>query len=148
MALLFRLMLLLVLAAACQPEDPLPLPPNGGGDGGNGTTKDSMPLELVWHNTFDPDSTYAENTMQPLVHENKVVFYVTDNLKAEDNLLRCYDAVDGRVLWDWNDWDNAATPNDYMNQFVYQDHWLMDESGDMSIINLNTGQTLWQKEDI
>ncbi len=144
------LLALLISSSACDREPPAPPPPPPGGGGGNNDSAkfENLTMKLVWRNRFDPDSTPRGNSMQPLVHEDKVVFHVTDNLNIKDILLRCYDATDGQVLWNWNDWDNAATPNDYMNQFVYQDYWLMDESGDMSIINLNTGQTLWQKENI
>jgi outer membrane protein assembly factor BamB len=37
---------------------------------------------------------------------------------------------------------------DYMNQSTYQNYWLYDSKTELGILNLNTGQTLWQKEDI
>jgi hypothetical protein len=143
MAPLFRLSLLLVLVAACQPEDPLPPPPNGGGEGGSKI--DNLPMELVWRNKIKPDSSHSQPYMQPLVYQDKVVFSAYDAEKLADNRLRCYAAKDGIVQWEWNDWLGVAAHDNYMNQSVHQQYWLVGQDAGISLVNLNTGETFWDK---
>lgn len=140
---IITLSIVVAIAAACKPEDPPPPPPGGGGEGGSKI--DNLPMELVWRNKIKPDSSHSTPFTQPLVYQDKVIFKASDNQKLEDIRLRCYAANDGIVQWEWNDWLGVASQDHYMNQSVHNQYWLVGQDAGISLVNLNTGETFWDK---
>ncbi|MDR9373817.1 MAG: PQQ-binding-like beta-propeller repeat protein, partial [Schleiferiaceae bacterium] len=126
-----------------QPEDPPPPSPGGGG-GEGGSKIDNLPMELVWRNKIKADSSHSRPNMQPLVYKDKVIFNAEDH--QEGNPLRCYAAKEGVVQWEWNDWLGVAANDNYMNQSVHNQYWLVGQAAGISLINLNTGETFWDKK--
>lgn len=133
----------LILLTACEkPEEFIPPPPAGGGDGQ--AEIDKLPMKLVWRNKLNIDSSHSMPTMQPVVFEDRVLF----SSYNPGPYLRCYSARYGAELWRWKEYLHHSNPNDLMNQSIHNNYWLYDAQSEMGMINMYTGETLWQKENI
>lgn len=99
--------------------------------------------ELVWKYKFSEE--YA-SSIDPVVYNDKII--VSDDKFSSSKInFYCIDTT-GKLLWVWNDHIDGSRYNKVLN-FTYQNIFLpVSTKNEVNAIDLNTGKTVWKKENV
>ena len=98
-------------------------------------------LEVVWQEALYPDSLIGYS-MQPVVHDNDIVFSRSDFEHPEVLMKR--DGETGELIWEWGDPDFTKTVNS-QSQYVHED-LLALSTWDLFVFDLAEGKFVWKSE--